>query len=115
MALLAVACSSGQDEAQPEPAPMPEARTEVAGAAAFEGLVVAGGLLADGRASDRADAYDVDRRVWRPLPKLPTGLHHTGVAALGGRVYVAGGFTPGGEGQWVESASVWSLGAGEPS
>lgn len=110
------ACSSGDDAAPKPHAPMPEARTEVAGAAGLgDGLVVVGGLLADGQASARADAYDVDGRVWRPLPALPIPIHHTGVAALGGRVYVAGGFTPGADGQWAESASVWSLGVGESS
>jgi hypothetical protein len=92
---------------------MPEARTEVAGTAGLGGIVVVGGLRADGLASDRADVYDVDAGEWRSLPPLPSGLHHAGMATVRGRVHVVGGFTLTEDRQWAESPRALSLGPGE--
>ena len=92
-------------------APMPVPRTEVAGAV-FDNdrLIVVGGLLPDGGASNRADVYSASRDAWAPGPPLPIGLHHAGAAAVGGRVYVAGGYTNAPGQQWRASARVFSLG-----
>jgi hypothetical protein len=91
---------------------MPEPRTEVAGTMSHGRAVVVGGLLASGAASDRADAYDPYRSRWDALPSLPVALHHTTVAELDHRLYVAGGYTANGT-EWVASARVWSLGLGD--
>lgn len=108
--VLAAACSRGGAEADPDAlAPMPVARTEVAGAAWRGGIAVVGGLTQDGKASARADLYDVAANRWRRLPALPVALHHTTAVALGERLYVIGGYTIEGA-QWRESARVWSLG-----
>jgi len=138
-ALLAVAaaCSSGQDPTVSGPsgpsggstttggvtstvaagraADMPEARTEVAGATWDADIVVAGGLTIDGKANRRVDVYLPGANRWNPLPPLPQGLHHLGMAVLGARLYVAGGYTDGPGGEWQAVASVHSLGIGEQS
>ena len=71
--------------AAPAPAELPLARTEVASAVLDGRIVVAGGLTADGGASDRADVYDPVANRWESGPSLPLALHHSGMAALDGR------------------------------
>jgi len=122
-ALMVLAACSSPDRSGPptgspaptaSPAELPVARTEVAGGAWREGIVVAGGLTADGEASDRVDVYDPSANRWEPAPGLPVRLHHHGLAVLGDRVYVAGGYTNE-TGRWVTQAGVFSLGPGEGS
>ena len=55
-------------------------------------IVVVGGLTEAGVASDRVDVYDPVANRWDPAPALPLGLHHVGLATVGDRVYVAGGY-----------------------
>jgi N-acetylneuraminic acid mutarotase len=73
-------------------APLPDARTEVAGAVLGQELVVAGGYTADGRSSRRVDAYSPARDHWRRLADLPVAVNHAAAAAAGTRLYVVGGF-----------------------
>lgn len=126
LALVGAACD-GDDQARPpdtgagdeeepsdDPAELPEPRTEVAGAAWDGRIVVVGGLLPDGSASDRADAYDPATNEWSPLPDLPRPLHHTAAVAAGGRVWVVGGYTTVEGDAWVPVRMVFSLGDGEP-
>jgi len=76
-----------------ELADAPTARQEVA-AAVLDGLIyVAGGLLADGTATDVVEYYDPGVNVWRPAAALPLALHHAMGAAFGDAFVVAGGFT----------------------
>lgn len=95
------------------PAELPSARTEVAGAAWQGRIVVAGGLTADGAASDRVDVYDPAGDRWETAPALPLGLHHAGAATVGDRVYVAGGYANRRGQEWVAQAGVRSLGPGD--
>lgn len=129
--LLLAGCSDGEPASAPAPtagtattattgtpatgtlAELPVPRTEVAGAVLAGRLVVAGGLTADGGASDLVHLYDQAANRWEPGPRLPLGLHHSGMAALGERVYVAGGYTNGPGQAWASQARVLSLGAGE--
>lgn len=122
-ALVPVACSDDGPApapttapavtASPAPAELPVPRTEVAAATLDGRIVVAGGLTLDGAASDRADIYDPAANRWEPAPALPLGLHHAGMAALGDRVYVAGGYTNRAGQDWVAQSLVLSLGRGE--
>lgn len=83
-------------------------------AAVLQGrIVVAGGLNADGGASDRVDLYDPGADRWDAGPPLPLGLHHSGMAALGDRVYIAGGYTNRPGQDWVAQSRVLSLAGGE--
>ena len=71
--------------------PMPEHRTGV-GAAALDGVVyVAGGIARQGAARD-IFAYDPRTDQWRTVGRLRHLTAQPGVAALGGRLYVVGGW-----------------------
>ena len=94
-------------------AELPEARTEVAGATWNGRIVVAGGLLADGKVSRRVDVYEPRANIWLDGPALPVGLHHLGLAVLADRLYVVGGYTNLPSGEWQAQAAVHSLGANE--
>jgi hypothetical protein len=96
------------------PARLPEARTEVAGALWNGRIAVIGGLRADGSATNRVDLYDIAANRWTSGPPLPLPIHHTGVAASGGRLYVVGGYTIAGT-AWKAISDVFSLGANETS
>ena len=123
VALVAGACSGSVDDppapgttvaaAPAAPAELPLPRTEVSAAVLAGRIVVAGGLTADGAASDRVDLYDPAANAWAPAPALPLGLHHSGMAALGDRVYVAGGYTNRAGQEWVAQSRVLSLGERE--
>jgi hypothetical protein len=73
-------------------APLPLPRSEVAAATFGDELVVAGGFLADGRSSRRADAYSPKSNRWRRLPDLPAAVNHAMAASDGRRLYVLGGY-----------------------
>lgn len=96
-----------------DPAELPVPRTEVSGAAWQRGLIVAGGLTADGAASALVHTYDADEERWEAAPALPVPLHHAGMAVAGDRVYVAGGYTNGPGEAWRAQAGVRSIGPGE--
>lgn len=76
---------------------VPRPRSEL-GAAAVDGVIYVVGGFGDavfepgGVGGEAVDAYDTRRESWRAVADLPAGVHHPGVAALGGLVYVAGGF-----------------------
>ena len=72
--------------------PMPEPRSEVAAGRAGSELVVAGGFIADGHNSARADAYWPAGDRWRRLADLPASLDHAAGASANGRMYVIGGY-----------------------
>lgn len=94
-------------------AELPVPRTEVAAAVLQGRIVVAGGLTADGAASDRVDVYDPATDRWDPGPPLPLALHHSGMAAVGDRVYLAGGYTNRPGVDWVAQSRVFSLASGD--
>src|SRR2546427_9103444 len=72
---------------------LPTPRQEV-GVAAVEGRVlVIGGIDADRRGSSVVEIYDTPANQWRPGPPVPIPIHHPMVAAVGSKVYVAGGYT----------------------
>ena len=88
----------------------PPARTEVVGAAWNHKVAVVGGLTAEGTPSAQVDLYDFPTDTWSPAPALPIAVHHAGAGVLGGRLYVAGGYTGA---PWTPRAEVWSLGPEE--
>ena len=119
LVMLAACSRTGEPDRPPAPAPspgrpaeLPVARTEVSGAEWLGRIVVVGGLTADGAASDRVDLYDPGADRWESGPALPRALHHGGLAVVGERVYVAGGYTNEG-GRWVAQTRASSLGPGE--
>jgi Kelch motif len=75
-----------------ERAPMPLPRTEVVAAVFGSEIGVAGGFMASGSASARADAYSPALDRWRRLPDLPVAVHHAMAAGANGKLYVFGGY-----------------------
>jgi N-acetylneuraminic acid mutarotase len=73
-------------------APVPLARTEVAGARLGSEIVVVGGYTADGKSSSRVDAYSPSRNRWRKLPDLPVAVNHAMAASYRGSLYAVGGY-----------------------
>ena len=54
-------------------------------------IYVAGGLV-DGGVATAIEAFDLPTNHWGAPVRLPAEVHHPGVAAAGGKLYVAGGF-----------------------
>ena len=79
---------------------MPGARNEMRAAMVGGKIYVIGGnsqKMQDGKAVNVNDAgvnqvYDPATDTWRTLAPMPMGSNHPGVAALDGKIYVAGGF-----------------------
>jgi N-acetylneuraminic acid mutarotase len=76
------------------PSPPGGARQEVAAAALGAKIYVAGGLLANGGATTRVEAYDPSTRSWSQVAPLPIGIHHPMAVGFRDRLYVIGGIDP---------------------
>ena len=72
-------------------AAMPTARSEIAATVLDGKIYVAGGLTTLGTTA-AFEVYDPAADAWRTLAPLPVTLHHAGLAAAGGRIYVTGGY-----------------------
>lgn len=76
-------------------APLPIGRSRMAAAACDGRVFIVGGLEGsdDGCAnSARLDIYDVRLRSWTHAADMPTARHACAAAAVGGRLYVLGGY-----------------------
>lgn len=71
---------------------MPTPRSEGAAAVVGSEVFVVGGLDRFGRTLDSLEILDTETGRWRKGPDLPLALHHTGVAALDGRICASGGY-----------------------
>src|SRR5262245_8179917 len=97
-------------------APMPSARTEVAGVELGGKIYVIGGYEKGG---DLLEEYDPGKDSWRRRASLPRPLHHVGAASLDGKIYVIGGYISG-EGpvntvyEYDQAADQWRTRAGMP-
>jgi N-acetylneuraminic acid mutarotase len=61
-------------------------------AAVLDGAVIVPGGLGPDRTLGVVEAYRPADGAWRTLPPLPEPLHHAGVAAADGRLFVSGGY-----------------------
>jgi N-acetylneuraminic acid mutarotase len=91
MLFAALPAAAQQPQWRPGP-PMPTARSEVHAALLDNCLYVAGGLSANFTTA-AFECLDLATQGWRRLAPLPSGVHHAPVAALGGRVWLSGGYT----------------------
>jgi hypothetical protein len=66
--------------------------TEVAATEYAGQIWVAGGLTADGQASDRVFVLDLSDRAWTEGPKLPDPVHHAALVSDGNSVWLVGGY-----------------------
>jgi hypothetical protein len=124
VALLVAGGPAGAGEAPAAPIPEP-GRSEVAGAywKRFGLIAVSSGFVpsAQGALSSSADLllYDVASNQWQRGPDLPGPRDHASMAAVGGSLYLVGGYTAGlsgatkrvfrldsPDGEWQEVASM---------
>ncbi len=68
-------------------------RQEVAAAVIGTNLYVSGGLIAGFQSTRTVEVYNTRTRVWRRIPDMPQRLHHHGMCALQGKLWVIGGYT----------------------
>lgn len=74
-------------------APATLERTEVAAARIGRSIYVVGGFdKATGESTGALERYDIRDDRWTRLRSMPLGLNHPTAAALGGRLYVHGGY-----------------------
>lgn len=85
----------------------PVALTEVAAAAHQGRIWVAGGLDANGRASERVLVYDPAADAWSEGPTLPDAVHHAALVSDGDFLFLIGGYLGGLAGRPTDA--VWRL------
>ncbi|MDJ0274927.1 MAG: hypothetical protein NYU90_07010 [Aigarchaeota archaeon] len=69
--------------------------SEVAATVVGQTIYLAGGLTAEGRASDRFFAFDVPEVRWKELARMPAPLHHVAMVSQGDQIFVIGGYDDG--------------------
>lgn len=73
-------------------------RIEAQGAFVDGRLYLFGGYVDDTfRPSDEGEVFDIASNAWSATSDLPVGLTHSGVAVVGERIYLAGGYPPASE------------------
>ena len=84
-------------------APLPQGRSETQAATVGDKIYLIGGgwtETKDGKSTERytdgfTTEYDPRTNSWRERTRSPEGLTHQGIAVLGGKIYLAGGFAGG--------------------
>src|SRR5919107_1574048 len=72
-------------------APMPTARSEIAGTILDGKVYVIGGFDGSGRSTTATEVYDPMANEWTTYAPLPQPLDHTAAASFEGKLYVVGG------------------------
>ena len=92
----------------------PMKRTEVAAATAGGKIYVVGGFEEPGLGNvlnfaitTAVEEYDPSTDKWTARAPMPVGLHHVGIGAAGGRLYVVGGYKQSGLSVWGPVATVY--------
>lgn len=73
-------------------APMLTARAETAAIQIGDKIYVAGGMVKGWVTTTVNEIYDTVTNTWTTASPAPYGIHHAGVAAVNGKVYVIGGY-----------------------
>ncbi|WP_053378579.1 Kelch repeat-containing protein [Nitrospira moscoviensis] len=115
--------ASRSESGQPAPdqglwrtaAPAPTKRTEVAAATLRDKIYVVGGFEQPGLSNvmnlaitAAVEEYDPSTDRWAAKASMPAGLHHVGIGAVGGRLYVIGGYQQSGLSVWHPVATVYA-------
>jgi N-acetylneuraminic acid mutarotase len=119
MIVLPVSTRSAQSESDRgvwrSAAPAPTKRTEVAAGSLRDKIYVVGGFeqpglsnLANLAISPLVEEYDPATDRWTTKAPLPVGLHHAGIGAVGGQLYVIGGYRQSGLTVWHPVATVYA-------
>jgi len=92
----------------------PMKRTEVAAATVAGHIYVVGGFeepslgnVLNFAITPALEQYDPSTDRWTAKAPMPTGLHHVGIGAVGGYVYVIGGYKQSGLSVWGPVATVY--------
>ena len=72
-------------------APMPTARSEIAGTILDGKIYIIGGFDGSGRSTTATEVYDPMANEWTTSAPLPQPLDHTAAASFEGKLYVVGG------------------------
>ena len=72
-------------------APMPTARSEIAGTILDGKIYIIGGFDRSGRSTTATEVYDPMANEWTTAAPLPQPLDHTAAASFEGKLYVVGG------------------------
>jgi len=118
MGILALAhlcfLGPGLASAQPwapwkEMAPAPDGEEEVFGVEAGGKVYVMGGIKPLWKPLGLVMEYDPGANKWEKKKTMPELKHHVGIAAVGEKIYLMGGFLypEKGEPSWVPTASAW--------
>jgi N-acetylneuraminic acid mutarotase len=73
--------------------PSPFAQAEVGAAIVGDQLYVVGGFGANGLSTAQMARYDIAKRRWKKVRRLPIVVNHPGVTAHRGHLYLLGGWT----------------------
>ena len=99
LAIVLIGCGSGRPIGSPAVAApwstvatAPASLTEVAVAAHRGRVWVAGGLRADGTASDEVFVFDPAAGTWTTGPTLPEAIHHSALASTPDGLVLIGGY-----------------------
>jgi N-acetylneuraminic acid mutarotase len=71
---------------------LPVPRSEVAAATYKGGIAIVGGFVGSCVSSPKVDLFLPAMNRWRRVPDLPLALNHAAAAAVGNKLYVAGGY-----------------------
>ncbi|BCA56477.1 hypothetical protein W02_36170 [Nitrospira sp. KM1] len=96
-------------------APAPTKRTEVSAAAVHGKIYVVGGFEEPGLSNVMnmsitpvVQEYDPATDKWTDKAPMPAGLHHVGIGAVDGKLYVIGGYKQSGLSVWQPVATVYA-------
>jgi N-acetylneuraminic acid mutarotase len=110
-------------------APMPNYRSEMSAVALDGKIYVAGGFAGSSQNFEDVTTafhyYDTATNTWHEAPPVPHKLHHLAMSALGGRIYITGGykdsdFDPDQTAVWVfhphaKASAAWKRAADMPA
>src|SRR5262249_42564336 len=90
---------------------MPEPRQEAGIAALGDAIYIVSGYGSDQVPSVLVQVYDPAANKWKQAAPIPQAMHHHGVAAVEGKIYVVGGFT----GVFAKRSPIASVGGYAPA
>lgn len=72
---------------------MPTARSEISGVKLDSRFYVVGGFEKDAKTSSAFEVYNLDNDTWEVLDDIPYPVHHVGISAYDGKIYISGGWS----------------------
>lgn len=72
---------------------MPTARSEISGVKLDSKFYIVGGFEEDTKTSSTFEVYNLKNDTWEILDDIPYPVHHVGIAAFEGKIYISGGWS----------------------